>query len=193
MADSGQGSYNAAVLTKYFDAVAHRRDFWIERNRYFYDADNAYMRFLVPEGARVLEIGCATGQLLAALNPKHGVGLDISPRMIETAKANFPQFEFHVGDAEDALDRFRTIHMALEASTGDYPEWIRQAHSAESTTSLREEYSAHRRAIAQWWYWRGVLEPENRLSSWREAIGRLRSAECNNAAKELTAMLAREI
>ncbi len=108
MADSGQGSYNAAVLTKYFDAVAHRRDFWIERNRYFYDADNAYMRFLVPEGARVLEIGCATGQLLAALNPKHGVGLDISPRMIETAKANFPQFEFHVGDAEDP-DVYKTL------------------------------------------------------------------------------------
>ncbi|MDP7002736.1 MAG: AAA family ATPase [Candidatus Thalassarchaeaceae archaeon] len=124
--------------------------------------------------------------------------LDLRARLAARAGGNAPSEAIeaardHVGSSDDALDRLRTIHMALEASTGDYPEWLRQAHSAESVTSLREEYSAHRRAIAQWWYWRGVLEPENRLSSWREAIGRLRSAECNNAAKELTAMLAREI
>ena len=59
------------------------------------------MRFLVPEGLSVLELGCGTGSLLAALKPTRGVGIDISEKMVELAKAGAPDLTFKVGDVED--------------------------------------------------------------------------------------------
>ena len=68
-----------------FDRLAPQRAHWLRRNSYFYEADHAYMRFLIPAGARVLEIGCGDGQLLAALKPSRAVGVDLSPEMIRVA------------------------------------------------------------------------------------------------------------
>lgn len=84
-----------------FDRLAAQRDHWIERNRAFHEDEQSYMRFLVPEGARVLELGCGTGHLLAALKPSYGVGIDISPAMIEEARRHHENLTFIVGDIED--------------------------------------------------------------------------------------------
>ncbi len=83
------------------DASAPDRDRWIGRNRFFYDEDLRYMRFLIPEGARVLELGCGTGRLLAGLKPSHGVGVDLSPKMLEIARHNYPDLTFVEGNLED--------------------------------------------------------------------------------------------
>jgi len=42
-------------------------------------------RFLVQPGMRVLEIGCGTGDLLAAVEPSYGLGIDFSGEMIRIA------------------------------------------------------------------------------------------------------------
>ncbi|MBF5093574.1 glycosyltransferase [Azospirillum sp. INR13] len=84
-----------------FDAMAPLRDRWAERNRAFHEADRAYLRFLIPEGATVLEIGCGVGDTLAALKPSRGVGIDLSPATIEAAKARHPQLELIAADAEN--------------------------------------------------------------------------------------------
>ncbi len=55
-------------------------------------------RLLVPDGARVLEVGCARGDLLASLNPKRGLGVDFSPDMIGAANSRHPELEFRVAD-----------------------------------------------------------------------------------------------
>lgn len=83
------------------DRLAGERDRWIRRNAYFHQQDVEYMRFLVPKGLRVLDLGCGTGHLLAALEPSRGVGVDLSPRMVEVARQAHPGLEFVVGDAED--------------------------------------------------------------------------------------------
>jgi len=82
--------------------LAPERNRWIERNAFFYGQDEKYMRFLVPEGLRVLDLGCGTGRMLAALKPARGVGVDISSNMIEIARRDFPDLEFVVGDIEDS-------------------------------------------------------------------------------------------
>ena len=74
---------------------------WREKASFFHAEDNAYLRFLIPPGLRVLEIGCGTGDTLAALEPSHGVGIDFSPAMVAEARRTHPDLEFHVGDAED--------------------------------------------------------------------------------------------
>jgi len=81
--------------------LAPERNRWIERNAFFYEQDEKYMRFLVPEGLRVLDLGCGTGRMLAALKPARGVGVDISSNMIEIAHRDFPSLEFVAGDVED--------------------------------------------------------------------------------------------
>jgi len=60
---------------------------------------------LLPPGPplqRVLEIGCATGELIAAMPAAQRVGLDISPANVAAARARFPAVEFRCGDFRDA-------------------------------------------------------------------------------------------
>jgi len=87
-------------ILRRFDAVAPRRLDWIARNRYYYDDQQRYFRFLVSEGLSVLELGCGTGDLLHALRPKRGVGIDISGEMVHIARGRFADLEFHQADIE---------------------------------------------------------------------------------------------
>ena len=51
-------------------------------------------------GTRVLDVGCATGALCAALRRRgaRSFGLDLNPRFVEAARANDPGGEYEVGD-----------------------------------------------------------------------------------------------
>ena len=55
----------------------------------------------MPEDASVLDLGCGIGDLLAALSPKHGVGIDISAAMLDQARTRHPETTFIQGDVED--------------------------------------------------------------------------------------------
>ncbi len=83
--------------------LSNSRDRWIKKNSYFYKNDNSYMRFLVGEGKRVLELGCGSGQLLNALNPSYGVGVDLSANMLNIAQKKYPNLDFIQGDIEDKI------------------------------------------------------------------------------------------
>lgn len=61
----------------------------------------ALYREIVPPGQTVLEIGCAKGDLLAALSPSRGVGVDFSERMLSHAVERYPSLEFMRLDAHD--------------------------------------------------------------------------------------------
>jgi 2-polyprenyl-3-methyl-5-hydroxy-6-metoxy-1,4-benzoquinol methylase len=82
----------------HFDTVAPDYDRWKAKAHRYYDALKASLREIVPPGSRVLEVGCATGDILASLEPAEGVGLDISPAMIELAARKHPGLEFRVHD-----------------------------------------------------------------------------------------------
>jgi SAM-dependent methyltransferase len=89
-----------AVL-EHADRIAGERDLWIKRNAAYYGEDRDYMDFLTRKGARVLDIGCGNGDLLARLEPSYGLGIDMSARMVEIARAKHPELDFWVGDVED--------------------------------------------------------------------------------------------
>ena len=55
---------------------------------------------MVPEGLSILELGCGTGDLLNALRPKRGVGIDFSPEMVRIAREQYPDLEFRTSDIE---------------------------------------------------------------------------------------------
>ena len=84
-----------------FDREAGRRPGWRRKAAFFHGEDDSYLGFLIPPGLRILEIGCGTGNTLAALAPSFGVGLDFSPSTVAEARAAHPGLQFHLGDAED--------------------------------------------------------------------------------------------
>lgn len=100
MSSSSLTTRKAAILA-HSEQYAASRPEWRQKASFFHREDERYLRFLIPEGVRVLEIGCGTGDTLAALKPSYGVGVDFSPSMIEQAKRLHPELEFHVGDAEE--------------------------------------------------------------------------------------------
>src|SRR5262245_57065290 len=53
-------------------------------------------------GSSVLELGSGDGDLLAALAPAKGVGVDVSAGMVEVARERHPGLRFEVGRGEDA-------------------------------------------------------------------------------------------
>jgi SAM-dependent methyltransferase len=86
---------------KHWDAVAQAFENRTGWGR-FYQARLAHIyRQLIPQGLRVLELGCGQGDLLAALQPSLGVGVDFSDAMIERARKRHPNLRWIVGDAHD--------------------------------------------------------------------------------------------
>lgn len=94
-------------LKEHFDWVAENDAGPRKYQRGFRAQTREFMRFHVQEGMRVLEWGCGPGELLAALKPSRGLGIDISPKMVQRAKDAHPDdnLEFRQGDLhEQALD-----------------------------------------------------------------------------------------
>jgi len=100
-------------IRRRFDELAPKRQYWKDRNRYYYDDQEKYFRFLVPEGLSILELGCGTGDLLNALKPKRGVGIDFSPEMVRIAKACYPELEFRQEDMERLVDWGETFDILM--------------------------------------------------------------------------------
>lgn len=46
-----------------------------------------------------VDVGCGGGELLEALRPARGIGVDLNPAAIEMARERHPAFEFYLGDA----------------------------------------------------------------------------------------------
>lgn len=86
-------------LIDHYNAIAPQRDDFIKRNSYYYNLLYSYYRFFIPKNKRILEIGCGTGELLNALSPSFGMGIDISKEMTRIASEKFPHFSFFAGTA----------------------------------------------------------------------------------------------
>lgn len=83
----------------YWDGIARTRRGRHTPGRYYHRYLEKTFRFHVAPGLRVLEFGCGAGDLLAALQPQRGVGIDLSPEMVAEARARHPNLTFEVADA----------------------------------------------------------------------------------------------
>lgn len=73
--------------------------------------DKAMEQWSLPEGAKVLEIGCGEGDTAQHLKDEYGfemTGMDISLDMVDKAKKAHPDIEFMYGDGE-ILDSFMSF------------------------------------------------------------------------------------
>jgi ubiquinone/menaquinone biosynthesis C-methylase UbiE len=85
-------------LIAHLDSLAPDTDCWRTKNRYYHKSLERILRFHIPRGSMVIEIGCGTRDLLHAFSPACGVGIDISPAMVTIARSIYPSLEFLTGD-----------------------------------------------------------------------------------------------
>jgi SAM-dependent methyltransferase len=156
-------SHRQARMRDLFDRLAPDVDAWAARNPAFHESDTAYLRFLIPEGQRVLEIGSGLGDTLAALAPREGVGIDISPAMNARAKARHPNLTFYTGNAEDPADLAQiegTFDVILLSDTIGFLD------DCEETFRLLHRFATPRTRIVVSYYsrlWEPVLALAERI------------------------------
>ena len=55
---------------------------------------------LVPEDARVLEVGCGAGELLDRIHARSKIGVDLSPEQVARARARYPLLDVRLANGE---------------------------------------------------------------------------------------------
>ena len=59
-----------------------------------------YLNFYIPRGVRVVEVGCGTGEVLAALEGRERTGIDLVAQQVEEARRRHPDCTFRQGAVE---------------------------------------------------------------------------------------------
>lgn len=85
----------------HWNQVALEKSKWKRCGRYYHKRLEDVVKFIIPPGKRVVEIGCGKGDLLAFVKPSFGVGVDFSAEMIKQARANYPHLNFVQADAHE--------------------------------------------------------------------------------------------
>ena len=110
--------------------MIERREFYERRAamrhkelaRHYHELLHRFYRFLVPPKMRVLELGCSSGELIAAVAPERGVGADFSPAIIKQARERYPQFQFHIADAMEFSAAEKFDYILLSDLVNDLPD-----------------------------------------------------------------------
>lgn len=145
-----------------------RRTFWNLNSEikdrswggYYHTRLQQVYRLVIPEGVSVLEVGCGHGDLLAALKPAFGVGVDFSENMISIARQRHPNMEFIVADAHELNLGGRTFDYIvisdLVNDLWDVQTMLKRLKSCcEPKTRLIFNYHSH--------LWGGVLRLAQKL------------------------------
>jgi ubiquinone/menaquinone biosynthesis C-methylase UbiE len=80
-----------------------------------------------------MELGCGTGDLLNALKPKRGIGIDFSSEMVRIASKRYPDLEFRTEDIEHLEGWEETFDVLIMSDVVghlmDIEETFRQLHT----------------------------------------------------------------
>lgn len=95
---------NSESVQVFYDNLGERRLTWNRRFSYYRQKLKRFIRYLVPPGARVLDIGCGAGDVISAVEPREGVGVDCSQAMVDLSRREHPGLRFTRGFAE-SLDQ----------------------------------------------------------------------------------------
>ncbi len=98
-----------------------------------------------------------------------------------------------ISTTQDKYEKLKLIHWGLLATEKCIPKWLIEAHEEcfmRDEPTVRKE---HGRIEAFSWFWRGVINPDQRLYCWTESSKRLRSCGCSNASSELIERIHGEI
>ena len=127
--------------------------------RYYQKLLRNIFAFLVPPEQRVLELGCGTGDLLAAVRPSRGMGIDFSESIIREAQKRHPQFEFCAADASSFRSEEKFDYIILSDLANDLPD-VQKFFEQVQLSSFQ-----HTRLVVNFYntLWRPILAFAERL------------------------------
>ncbi len=76
------------------NSFAQMREGWIKNNPYYYGQLIRSLKYIIPEGEKILHIRCSTGFILNALHPSYGVGIGDSENLIDLAQQKYSHLKF---------------------------------------------------------------------------------------------------
>jgi SAM-dependent methyltransferase len=132
--------------TTHWNKVALQLDSWTGWGDYYHSRLTELYQFLVGSKQRIIEMGCAQGDLLASLEPSYGLGVDFSEEMLKRAKQRHPHLKFIGADAHhiDIEEKFDVIILSdLVNDSWDVQTLFEQLHqlTVPSTRIILNFYS----------------------------------------------------
>ncbi len=98
MSETALRTRYTAARREHWNRVALLTDRWSGWGGAYHRRLREVYRSTIPPGQRVLELGCGGGDLLAAVEPRFGVGVDFSEAMLARAARRHPRLHFVSAD-----------------------------------------------------------------------------------------------
>lgn len=151
---------NKAKLLEFYRKSAGSRNRWKRRNRFYHQSLENYFAFIIPEGKKVVELGCGLGDLLHSVKPSYGMGIDFAPEYIELARQKYSDLNFSIDDAEELSLNDKFDYIILSDLTNCLWDVQKALHNIRKLC-----HSQTRIVISQYNYkWEPILKLGERLS-----------------------------
>ena len=146
-------------IALHYDLLSAKRDQYKAKNPYYYSLLYDQYRYIVPEGKKVLEIGCATGNLLNVLKPSVGVGIDISLGMVKIAQEKYPHLSFEAKDISQFKSDEKFDYIILSGLVGELDD------IEQTLFDMRKFCHPHTRIIIEYYsyFWQYLLKLGEKL------------------------------
>jgi len=168
---------------EHWNNIACRMDTWRGWGGYYHRHLSRMYRFLVPPGQKILELGCAYGDLLASLEPSFGVGVDFSEEMLDRARERHPALNFCPADAHEMELVYQGEHPCFDIII--LSDLVNDLWDVQTVLEQVSRYCApHTRIIINTYskLWEYPLAFAERLDLAKPALGRnwMRVEDVNN-------------
>jgi ubiquinone/menaquinone biosynthesis C-methylase UbiE len=88
-------------IQSHFERLAENYLQWKDRNRFYNQYLIRWCRSVLPPGEKVLDVGSGRGDVLAAVAPREGLGIDLSEKMVALSSRVYPNLRFVQRAIED--------------------------------------------------------------------------------------------
>jgi SAM-dependent methyltransferase len=105
------------IRRAHWDTVMHKHGGSGRAGHWYHRRLEEVYRFLVAPEQRVLEIGCGNGDLLAALRPSCGIGVDFAGEALQHARQRHPELQFLQADAHTLPLKDTTFDVIIFSDT----------------------------------------------------------------------------
>ena len=123
-----------SAVRNHFDGIARDYDYWKGKNSYYYEGLKRLFGSIIPAGGKVLEVGCGTGEILHAVRPREGLGIDLSSDMVRIARAKLPDLSFEVVNIETAHFETTYDHVIMADLMDHLPDIWKALYGLETAS-----------------------------------------------------------